>query len=78
MSNSDLATISEAAKAVGKTVANIRYYISYNRISKYNPNGERIEGKAINGRLRVSLSELRTFLDLVNQGIANHHHSGLK
>lgn len=77
MSNSDLATISEAAKAVGKTVANIRYYISYNRISKYNPNGERIEGKAINGRLRVSLSELRTFLNLVNQGIANHHHSGL-
>jgi len=77
MGNANLVTISEAAKAVGKTIANIRYYISYGRIGKYSLNGKPIEGKARNGQVRVSLTELRTFLDLVNQGIAHHHHSGL-
>ena len=77
MNNQDLVTISEAAKMVNKTVANIRYYISYNRIGKYGPNGEQIIGKARNGELRVSLSELKTFLSLVKQGNARHHHAGL-
>jgi hypothetical protein len=78
MNSIDLVTVSEAAKAMGKTVANIRYYISYDRIAKYNPNGERITGRARNGQLRVSLSGLRTFLNLVEKGIAKHHHSGLE
>ena len=77
MNNSDLVTVSEAAEATGKTVANIRYYISYDRIAKYDPNGKRITGRAKNGQLRVSLSELRTFLNLAERGIAKHHHSGL-
>ena len=77
MNSLDLVTVSEAAKATGKTVANIRYYISYDRIAKYNPNGEPITRKARNGELRVSLSELRTFLDLAQKGVAKHHHSGL-
>jgi len=77
MSKSDLVTISEAAKVVGKTVHNIRYYINYNRIGKYNPNGEQIKGKAKNGKLRVSLSELKTFLELLDKGIEKHHRSGL-
>jgi len=78
MNKPDLVTVSEAAKATGKTVANIRYYISYDRIAKYNPNGKRITGRARNGQLRVSLSELRTFLNLVEKGIAKHHHSELE
>ena len=77
MSNSDLVTISEAANSVGKTIANVRYYINYNRIGKYNPEGERIKGRARNGELRVSLSELREFLALVSQGNSKHHHAGL-
>ena len=77
MSNTDLVTISEAAEVTGKTVANIRYYISYNRIAKYNPEGEQIAGKLASGQLRVSLSELETFLGIVEKGIARHHHSGL-
>ena len=77
MDKSDLVTVTEAAKAMGKTVANIRYYITYNRVGKYKPNGKRLENKAKNGELRVSLSELRGFLHLVDKGLQNHHHAGL-
>jgi len=77
MHSSDLVTISEAAHRVGKTVANIRYYIEYNRIGKYNPQGERINGKAHNGELRVSLTEIQQFLDLIDKGIQRHHIPGL-
>ena len=77
MERHDLITISEAAKATGKTVANIRYYISYDRIGKYDPDGRKITGKARNGQLRVSLSELNVFLDMTRKGTAKHHHSGL-
>lgn len=77
MNSLDLVTVSEAAKATGKTVANIRYYISYNRIARYNPNGEQMTKKAGNGQLRVSLSELRAFLDVAQKNVAKHHHSGL-
>lgn len=56
MDSLDLVTISEAAKQFGKTVANIRYYIEYDRINKYNPNGKRIIGKARNGISRNPLA----------------------
>ncbi len=77
MNNSDLVTISEAAKVVRKTVHNIRYYINYNRIGKYNPEGKQIKGKAKDGGLRVSLSELKAFLELINEGNSKHHQAGL-
>lgn len=73
----DLVTISEAATRVGKTIHNIRYYIDYGRIAKYRPDGEVIKGKARNGDLRVSLSELQTYLGLLRKGLSKHHRAGL-
>ena len=77
MTNSDLITISEAAETVGKTVHNIRYYIDYKRIGKYKPDGTKLKQKAKNGELRVSLRELKSFLELIDQGNSHHHHEGL-
>ena len=77
MSNSDLISISEAAETVGKTVHNIRYYIDYNRIGKFTPDGKPLKRKAKNGELRVSLKELNSFLELIDQGNSQHHHEGL-
>ena len=77
MNETDLVTISDAAKITGKTAANIRYYISYNKINKYKPDGSKLDRKAKNGELRVSISELKSFLNLIDQGIARHHHAGL-
>ncbi len=72
----ELVTLDVAANAVGKTPHNIRDYIQRGRISKYNDKGEHIT-RAKNGELRVSLKEVKLFLDLVNQGIEKHHHAGL-
>lgn len=72
----ELVTLDEAAIIVGKTPHNIRDYIQRQRINKYNKKGEVIK-TAKNGELRVSLKELRIFLDLVNQGDERHHHAGL-
>ncbi|MBI3913180.1 MAG: hypothetical protein HY327_03120 [Chloroflexi bacterium] len=72
----ELATLEEAALAVGKTPHNLRDYIQRGRIAKYNPEGKRIS-RALNGELRVSLFELRAFLSLVAQGNEKHHHAGL-
>ena len=66
----------DAAKLVGKTPHNIRDYIQRGRIAKYNPQGQRVS-RAANGKLRVSLTELRTFLNLVEQGLGKHHRAGL-
>ncbi|MBI3537428.1 MAG: hypothetical protein HY070_07730 [Chloroflexi bacterium] len=71
-----LKTLEEAAHLVGKTSHNIRDYIQRARIAKYDSRGKRIT-RAQNGELRVSLSELKTFLSLVQQGIEKHHHAGL-
>lgn len=62
----DLVTLQQAALLVGKTQHNIRDYIQRSRINKYNPTGQRIS-KAHNGQLRVSLKELKRFLDLLEQ-----------
>lgn len=72
----ELVTLQEAAEAVNKTVHNIRDYIQRGRIGKYNSQGTKIE-KARNGELRVDLTELRAFLQLVNENQAVHHHAGL-
>lgn len=72
----ELVTLDEAANAVGKTPHNIRDYIQRGRIAKYNSLGEKIQ-HARNGELRVSLKEVRTFLQLINQGLDKHHHAGL-
>ena len=77
MSNLDLVKISEAAETVGKTVHNIRYYIDHNRIGKYKPDGTQLKRKANNGELRVSLKELKSFLELIDQGNSHHHQAGL-
>jgi DNA modification methylase len=77
MHSPDLVKIPEAARRVGKTEANIRYYIEYKRIGKYNAQGERINGKASNDTLRVSLTEIQQFLNLINRGIERHHSSDL-
>jgi len=77
MNNSDLITITDAAATVGKTVHNIRYYIDYNRIGKYTPDGKLLKRKAKNGELRVSLKELKSFLELIAENNSHHHQAGL-
>jgi hypothetical protein len=72
----ELVRLEDAAKAVGKTPHNIRDYIQRGRISKYSPEGKVIK-KAQNGKLRVSLKELRTFLFLIERGLDKHHQAGL-
>jgi DNA modification methylase len=72
----DLATLEQAARIVGKKPHNIRYYIQYGRINKYDPSGKRIS-KAHNGQLRISLKELRNFLNMLSQDIQKHQRAGL-
>ena len=74
--DSDLVTLAEAAHIVGKTPHNIRDYIQRGRINKYNPQGARIS-RAGNGGLRVSLRELRDFLDMLKKDHQKHHNSDL-
>ena len=72
----DLLTLQQAGNIVGKTPHNIRDYIQRGRINKYDPSGQRIS-KARNGQLRVSLRELRDFLDMLEQDRQKHHTTGL-
>jgi len=65
-------TIERAAKTTGKTVHNIRDYIQRGRINKYNTLGEKIS-KAHNGELRVSLKEIKDFLNMLEQDRQRHH-----
>lgn len=77
MSNDlELVTLEEASRVVGKTSHNIRDYIQRKRIAKYNEDGEPVL-RARNGKLRVSLKELRTFLSLIEEGNEKHHWAGL-
>lgn len=73
----DLVTISQAANAFDKNVHNIRYYIQYERIKKYTPDGKVLNGKARNGELRVSLSEIELFLKKHREKNQYHHIEGL-
>jgi hypothetical protein len=73
--SSDLVKLEDAAHIVGKTPHNIRDYIQRGRINKYNEFGARIS-KANNGELRVSLKELRDFLNMLEQDRKRHHRSG--
>jgi len=68
----DLVTIGCAAKVTRKTVHNIRDYIQRGRINKYNALGEKIS-KASNGELRVSLKEIKDFLNMLEQDRQRHH-----
>ena len=74
--DSDIVTLQQAACLVGKTPHNIRDYIQRGRINKYNPSGQRIS-KARNGQLRVSLRELKDFLNMLEQDRKKHHMTGL-
>ena len=57
VSKEDLLTLQQAAELFGKTTSNISYLIQYDRINKYDEEGE-ANGKAKNGGLRVSRQEL--------------------
>ncbi len=74
--DSDLITLQQAANIVGKTTHNIRDYIQRGRINKYDPSGQRIT-RARNGQLRVSLKELKDFLDILALDHNKHHKAGL-
>ena len=74
--DSDLITLQQAANIVGKTPHNIRDYIQRGRIKKYDPSGQRIT-RARNGQLRVSLRELKDFLDILALDHHKHHKAGL-
>jgi hypothetical protein len=73
---SDFITISEAARIFGKTIHNIRDYIQRERINKYNSSGQKIS-RASNGELRVSIKELKKFLDIIENDHKHHHVEGL-
>ena len=75
-SKSDLVTIQEAARLIGKTLHNIRDYIQRGRIKKYNLWGVRIS-KARNGELRVSLKEITGFLNILEKDWQKHHNGNL-
>jgi DNA modification methylase len=72
----DLVTLEAAAAATGKTSHNIRDYIQRGRIAKFNASGEKVT-RALNGTLRVSLTEVKAFLALVDKREERHHHAGL-
>lgn len=72
----DLVTLEHAAHVVGKTPANIRYYIQVGRINKYDLSGRKIL-KARNGQLRISLKELKSFLYMLDKDIKRHHNGHL-
>lgn len=72
----DLVTLEEAANLAGKSVHNIRDYIQRGRITKFDSQGNVIN-LAARGELRVSLTELRAFLYLLEQRDEKHHHAGL-
>lgn len=74
--DSDLITLQQAANIVGKTTHNIRDYIQRGRVNKYDPSGQRIT-RARNGQLRVSLKELKDFLDILALDHNKHHKAGL-
>ena len=74
--DSDFITLQQAANIVGKTTHNIRDYIQRGRINKYDPSGQRIT-RARNGQLRVSLRELKDFLNILEQDHKKHHRTGL-
>ena len=71
-SNSELVTLKEAARIIGKMPYNIRDYIQRGRINKYNEFGVRIS-KANNGELRVSLKEIQDFINILEQDRKRHH-----
>lgn len=73
----DLVTITQAATAFGKDVHNIRYYIQYERIKRYTRDGVILHGKAKNGELRVSLSEIELFLKKHREKNQYHQIEGL-
>lgn len=58
----DLLTLEDAAALVGKTPSNISYLIQYNRLRRYNAQGE-IVARAQSGGLRVSRTELLGYID---------------
>lgn len=67
----NLVTLSHAAAVVGKTPHNIRDYIQRGRITKYDPDGQKIS-RAKNGGLRVDLDEVRQFLKSVEERLHKH------
>lgn len=73
----DLVTVSQAAKAFDKDIHNIRYYIQYKRIKKYTLEGKLLHGRAKNGELRVSLSEIELFLKKHREKNQYHQNEGL-
>ncbi len=73
----DLVTISHAAKVYKKEVHNIRYYIQYDQINKYTSEGTILHGRAKNGELRVSLSELDLYLKRHREKNQAHRIDGL-
>lgn len=58
----DLLTLGDAAELFGKTPSNISYLVQYNRIRKYDREGNRVE-RAPAGGLRVRRSELLEYLE---------------
>ncbi len=70
----DLLTLNDAALLVGKTPSNISYLLQYERLHKYNSDGELVR-RAASGGLRVSKSELLAYLASWNNRIQSRMRS---
>jgi hypothetical protein len=57
----DLLTLEDAAALVGKTPGNISYLVQYNRLRRYDVNGQ-VVNRAQSGGLRVSKKELLSYV----------------
>jgi hypothetical protein len=64
----DLLTLHQAADLFGKTTSNISYLIQYDRINKYNKEGQ-TNGKGKNRELRVSRQELAEYFRRLNEHV---------
>jgi len=58
----DLLTIKEAAELTDKSKSNINYLLQYNRINRYNEEGEPVENKNKGEKTYVSREELKEYL----------------
>lgn len=65
---SDMLTLEDAARLVGKTRSNISYLVQYDRLRRYNAQGK-VVARAQNGGLRVSKTELLQYVDAWNRRV---------
>ncbi len=64
-------TVKQAAKLINRTPENVSYLLQYNRIHKYDSNGEKIHKRGNGGlnKVRISKTELLEYIEKRNKAI---------